>query len=61
MSNVRPGQQIRLVSNHFKMTVQNKGLIFIYSVDFGTIEPELHSTALRSTGDALRGLIGNFI
>jgi hypothetical protein len=43
------------------MTVQNKGLIFIYSVDFGALESEYHSAALRSTGDALRALIGNFI
>jgi hypothetical protein len=50
-----------LVSNHFKLTVQNKGIIHIYKVDFGALENMFHSEAIRNARRAITAILGNFI
>ena len=61
VASTKPGQQARLVSNHFKITIRNKGMIHIYQVDFGTLEAQYHMSAIRSGSDAIRAHVNHFI
>ena len=58
VSSTRPGQTARLVTNHFKLTVRNQGLIHVYQMDFGTLEEQHQMSALRSAGAAIQGHVG---
>lgn len=61
MSNARPGSKCALVTNHYKLTVRNQGLIHVYSADFGILDEEHHGSAIRSARLAISAIIGDFI
>ena len=52
-----------LVSNHFKLTLNNKCLVQIYSIDWGTIgqDREAQRDALKSGHDKLIALLGIYV
>ena len=61
VSNARPGQKCALVSNHYKLTVKNQGLIHIYAVDFGALDEEYFGSAIKSAREAIQKILGDFV
>lgn len=48
----------KLVTNHFKMSIRNQGLIHIFKVDFGMLEEEYHMQALKNGQKSIAACVG---
>jgi hypothetical protein len=48
----------KLVTNHFKMSIKNQGLIHIFKVDFGMLEEEYHMQALKNGQKGIHAYVG---